>query len=120
VNRITVVEVPDLVCTDDAERDREIEEWLLANKEKWSHALDLETHYIDPRAAHAGDEIEDIDVVAGDITVNYTVSYSIYYGCDDMDVDEDDQRVIGGEYSDGKITFETPPPPEPRYPNEEL
>lgn len=120
MNKITVVELPALVSTDDVEKDAEIRNWLLANKEKWSDALDLDTSYINARASHAGDEIEDIDVVAGDVRVDYSVRYYIYNGCSDMDEDDEDQRVIGGKFSNGKITFETPPPPAPRYPNEEL
>lgn len=120
MNKITVVELPELVSTDDAERDAEIRSWLLANKEKWADALDRDTSYINARASHMGDEIDEIEVVDGDIKVDYSVRYYIYNGCANMDEDDEDERVIGGKFSDGKISFETPPPPAPRYPNEEL
>lgn len=56
----------------------------------------------------------------GQISVQYTVEYDLYYGWKDIDGAGEDCRDIDGEVVDGRIVFTTFVQPESLAPDEEL
>ncbi|WP_251477733.1 hypothetical protein [Stenotrophomonas lactitubi] len=113
--RQTVVALPAAVT-----EDEDVREWLEENAERWSHALDLEVLHIDPRTNLIGHDIDLVTVDDGQVNVQYTVEYYIYYGCRDIDGGGYDHRDISGEVVNGTIVFQTFEQPEPLAPDEEL
>lgn len=100
--------------------DQGVKEWLEANPERWTEPLDLEVHQIEPRANLVDYEIDQIDVDGGEVFVQYTVEYNIYYGCKDIDGAGEDERNIVGKVVEGEVIFHTFVQPEPLAPDEEL
>ncbi|OFU98045.1 MULTISPECIES: hypothetical protein [Stenotrophomonas] len=113
--RATSVVIPAGITTDD-----QVREWLAENVEDWEAALDLEVEYVDDRAVYQWHQIDDIDVVGGQVRVQYTVEYDAYYGCKDMDSSGEDERDITGQWRDGEVVFQTFVQPERSVPDDEL
>ena len=81
-------------------------------------ALDLDLE--DKRASVHSIEIEDVEAQGDMIYINYTIEFSAYYGCADMDYADADSRHIRGIRRDNHWSFEQHVSPEPLAPNEEL
>lgn len=113
--RKTKVALPSAIRTDEA-----IENWLEANQDAWEDALDLEVHYIDPRAICDGHDICQIDVTDGRIKVRYRVDYSSFNGCRDITEDDSETRTIKGKVMGSSICFETLLPEGGLSPSDEL
>lgn len=100
--RPTLVSLPIAIRTDE-----EVRQWLEGNPEDWESALDLDVHYIDPRATCDDHEICDIDVTDGQIEVEYRVDYSSYAGCRDITEDDSENRTLKGQVVGAQIKFLT-------------
>lgn len=81
-------------------------------------ALDLDLE--DERAVVDAVKIESVDAHGDDILVNYIVSLSAYYGCEDQNYADDDHRAVEGTRNGNVWVFERHVSPEPLAPNEEL
>lgn len=113
--RETEIDVPPSVLG-----DQETAAWLREYSTDWEHALDLQVHYLDDRATYLWHHVYEVTVRGGDVNVHYGVEYEAYYGCDDANVSDEDERQISGTLADGKIIFRTFQPPERPAPDEEL
>ena len=75
-------------------------------------ALDLDVSHIDMRAKAYGVRITDVSIDGEAIGVSYEVDYSVYNGCNDMDIDDSEEGFVEGVLTDGGWEFEEfiPPP----------
>jgi hypothetical protein len=82
-------------------------------------ALDLDVP--DDRATVDDVSVEDVELHEdGSVTVHYTVQYSAYHGCRDMNYADDDLRAVTGVRDGGDWVFTVYVSPERLAPNEEL
>lgn len=115
LHRDTVVALPKLV-----REDEDVHAWLQDNHDLWVEAIDKDVWQLDCRANYMGHQIDQIAVADGEVHVDYTVEYEIYYGCSDQDGSGWDQRDIRGKVVDGKLLFKTFQQPDPLSTCEEL
>lgn len=107
--RKTTVDLPVFV-----REDEDVKEWLQDNPDRWREAVDEDVWQLDPRATYLEHEIEQIDVADGEILVQYTVEYDLYYGCRDINASGTDSREIVGKVIDGRVIFQTFEQPDPQ------
>ena len=106
------IEVPD-----DLDED-ELEDYFHQIKEELYPALDLELE--DDRAQVDDVDFEAVVVTDDSVQIEYTVQYSAYYGCKDMDYADDDQRTVFGTRNGRIFEFDKFIPPPRRSTADEL
>ncbi|MBD9534632.1 hypothetical protein IB227_02055 [Stenotrophomonas sp. STM01] len=82
--------------------------------------LDLDVSMINDRAVADDYEIDDIDIDGDEIQIDYRINYSIYNGCKDWNVVDDDDRSVNGVWRANTLRFVPVKHPERLAPNEEL
>ena len=101
--------------------DYEIKNYFIDNIDEYHDALDLDVGQTsDNRVQIDGIEIDKVELTNDSISIDFTIQYSAYYGCDDANFADEDQRNLYGSRSKNTFTFDRFEMPEQRYPDEEL
>jgi len=88
---------------------------LIDDKESdFSNALDFDVSHIDQRAQVGAVRVTNVDITGALIEVTYDVEYSIYNGCEDMNVQDAEELHVFGELTSGGWEFEKHVPPPKR------
>lgn len=98
--------------------NEEIEAHLLSDYSEYENALDMDVGQgSDSRLTIDEISIDAIHVDEAGITINYTLQYSAYYGCDDANFADEDQRSISGTRIGNRFLFVGQGYPEERDPD---
>ncbi len=95
---------------------REMEELLQTlmddDESDFSDALDRDVSHIDQRAQVHAVRVTQVDINGSEIAVTYELEYSIYNGCKDMDIVDNEELHVFGELTDEGWSFDeyVPPP----------
>ena len=100
--------------------DDMVEDFLREKIEDLYPAMDLEVQDLDDRATLDNVEIEAVTIDGGQVTVDYRVDYSAYYGCRDLNYGDDDDRSIEGRRTGDRIEFDEFVAPERRSTHDEF
>jgi hypothetical protein len=111
VGKTLTIEVPDYLD------EGQIEDYFRENFDDLMSALDLELD--DDRAQIDEIGIESFELSEDSVRIEYVIQYSAYYGCDDMNYEDEDQRVVTGRRSRRNFEFDVFMPPPPRSTFEE-
>lgn len=118
--RTTILTLPEHLAGPNPALAAELAQYLSQEHHLLEEALDLDVYYIDGRAEYMDHTVDHVAVDGGEVRIDYTVFYFVYFGCDDMNQDDDEDRQITGTWEGNKIEFLTPDAPPERYPSEEL
>lgn len=95
--------------------DDEVKEYFRSNVEDLYSAMDLEIGQDEDSRLQIDEiEIEDIELSADCIFINYSIEFSAYYGCDDANFADSDHRTFGGTRVGSTFTFDEHVYPERR------
>lgn len=95
--------------------DDEVKEYLRANVSDLHLAMDLEVGQANDSRLRVDEiEVEEIELSADSIHIDYTVEFSAYYGCDDANFSDIDHRALGGTRVGNTFIFDEHVYPEPR------
>ncbi|MDY4297023.1 MULTISPECIES: hypothetical protein [unclassified Xanthomonas] len=101
--------------------DEEIRDYFLGNIDEYHDALDLDVGQTSDNRVQIDDiDIDKVDLTSYSISIDFTVQYSAYYGCDDANFADEDQRNLHGSRTGNTFTFDRFEMPEQRYPDDEL
>lgn len=99
----------------------EWKEYLQDNINEFEDALDksagVEPH--DPRLNIHGITIESVTIRDDEVFIDYSVNWSIYYGCDDQNSSGDEENSVSAARRGNVLTFERHVYPEPRSTSDE-
>lgn len=94
------------------EMEKHFQSLIDDKKSDFSGVLDHDVSHIDQRAQVHAVRVTQVDINGSDIAVTYELEYSIYNGCKDMDiVDNEELHVFGELTNEGWAFDEYVPPP---------
>ena len=96
------------------EMERLLQSLIEDDESDFSDALDHDVSHIDQRAQVYAVRITDVDINGSQIAVAYELEYSIYNGCKDMDVQDEEELHVFGELTDEGWAFDEHVPPQKR------
>ena len=95
--------------------DDDVKAYFCANVEDLHPAMDLDVGQSEDSRLEVDDiDIEEIELDATSIHIEYTVEFSAYYGCDDANFSDIDHRVVEGVRVGNSFIFDEHVYPEPR------
>ncbi|MEB1262535.1 MULTISPECIES: hypothetical protein [Xanthomonas] len=101
--------------------DEGIRSHFLGNIDEYHNALDLDVGQTSDNRVQIDEiDIDKVDLTSDSISIDFTVHYSAYYGCDDANFADEDQRNLYGSRTGNTFTFDRFEMPEQRYPDDEL
>lgn len=112
MNNIITIDVPDELT------DAEIEDYFRDNINDLRSAMNLELD--DDRAGIDHIEVEHFWLSNDSVHIDYKIEYSAYYGCEDMNYSNEDQRAVSGRRNGCVFEFDIFVPPPERSTLDEL
>lgn len=101
--------------------DEDIEDYFRENVDDLRPAMDLDVGQgADHRIQIDDVEIENVELESDSIFIEFIVEFSAYYGCDDANFSDDDQRAVTGKRIGNTFIFEEHVYPERPSPSDEL